>query len=48
MLYKTALFIYYIILILDINKAKDIESILKKGFTSIVMMIAMLMAIIAQ
>ena len=46
MLYKIALFIYYIILILDIHKAKDIESILKKGFISIVMMIGMLIATI--
>lgn len=47
MLYKIALYIFYIFLILDIQKAKDIENILKKGFISIVMMIGMLIAIIA-
>lgn len=47
MLYKIALYIFYIYLILDIQKAKDIENILKKGFISIVMMIGMLIAIIA-
>lgn len=46
MLYKIALYIFYIFLILDIQKAKDIENILKKGFISIVMMIGMLIAII--
>ena len=48
MLYKIALYICYLILILDIHKAKDIKNILKKGFISIVMMIAMLIATIAQ
>lgn len=47
MLYKIALYIFYIFLILDIQKAKDIKDILKKGFISIVMMIGMLIAIIA-
>lgn len=47
MLYKIALYIFYIFLILDIQKAKDIENILKKGFISIVMMIGMLIATIA-
>lgn len=47
MLYKIALYIGYIILILDIYKAKDIENILKRGFVSIVMMIGMLIATIA-
>lgn len=46
-LYKIALYIFYIFLILDIQKAKDIENILKKGFISIVMMIGMLIAMIA-
>ena len=46
-LYKIALFVWYIILILDIHKAKDIKNILKKGFISIVMMIGMLIATIA-
>lgn len=46
-LYKIALYIFYIFLILDIQKAKDIENILKKGFISIVMMIGMLIATIA-
>lgn len=47
MLYKIALYIFYIFLILDIQKAKDIKNILKKGFISIVMMIGMLIATIA-
>ena len=47
MLYKIALYIFYIYLILDIQKATDIKNILKKGFISIVMMIAMLIATIA-
>ena len=46
MLYKIALYIGYITLILDIHKAKDIESILKKGFISVVMMIGILIATI--
>jgi hypothetical protein len=46
MLYKIALYIFYIFLILDIQKAKDIKDILKRGFISIVMMIGMLIAII--
>lgn len=46
-LYKIALYIFYIFLILDIQKAKDIKDILKKGFISIVMMIGMLIATIA-
>ena len=48
MLYKIALFIYCFILILDMHKAKDIKNILKRGFISIVIMIAMLIATIAQ
>ena len=47
MLYKIALYIFYIYLILDIQKATDIKNILKKGFISIVMMIGMLIATIA-
>lgn len=47
MLYKIVLYISYIFLILDIQKAKDIENILKKGFISIVMMIGILIATIA-
>lgn len=47
MLYKIALYIFYIFLILDIQKATDIKNILKKGFISIVMMIGMLIATIA-
>lgn len=35
-LYKIALYIFYIFLILDIQKATDIKNILKKGFISIV------------
>lgn len=48
MLYKIALFIYCFILILDMHKAKDIKNILEKGFISVVMMIAMLIATIAK
>lgn len=48
MLYKIALFVLYVILILDIHKAKDIKNILKKGFISIVMIISMLIVTIAQ
>lgn len=46
-LYKIALYIFYIFLILDIQKATDIKNVLKKGFISIVMMIGMLIAMIA-
>nr|DAP10287.1 MAG TPA: transmembrane protein [Caudoviricetes sp.] len=48
MLYKIALFIYCFILILDMHKAKDIKNILERGFISVVMMIAMLIATIAK
>lgn len=47
MLYKIVLYISYIFLILDIQKAKDIKDILKRGFISIVMMIGILIATIA-
>ena len=48
MLYKIALFIYCLILILGIHKAKDIKNTLERGFISIVMMIAMLIVTIVQ